>query len=276
MKIVRGIIFVILGIVAVACTSKRNIADGEKIKHLSLKNLKDSISEHAFTYEWMKTKASATIGFKDKEYDVKLSLRMRKDSAAWVHITKAKPLLTSLVSQDSVKFLLRYPEKQYFLGEYGVLSDIVGVELSYELLQDYFEGKAVVFDEETKYKTKIDNGKYLLSSEKAKRLDRMIRRGRAGKSKVHYKCWIDPSTFKCTDVEIAFPEDSTTINIGYSNWKELENQLFPMESSIAISSPADSVSLHLKYGKFKMNVPQSLPLKVTDSYSPYFEDINGE
>jgi len=255
-----------------SCSSRKKTADGEKLKNHSPKYLIDSLTKTGFEYSWLRAKGNATVNFQGEKNTVKVNFRIRKDSAIWTNMSKSTiPLLTALLSKDSVKFLKKISGKQYFLGNYKEINKLFNLDLNYMLLQDYISGDPIMFDYESKYKSKIDNGMYLLSSDKSKKIDKLLKKGKGNKKrKLLYRCWIDPSNFKCSKLEINFLTDSSRLEVNYGDWIEINGQPFPEKSSIHFTTPYDTLSLEMKYNsKIKVNEPQKMQFKFNDNYSPF-------
>ncbi len=254
-----------------ACGNRRRTASGEKIKNYPTKVILDSLKENQFDYEWLRTKGNAKIHFKEEKQSVKVNFRVRKDSAIWNNISKSSiQILTSILSQDSVKFLLKMPKKQYFLGDYQYINKLFNIELDYMIFQDFVSGNAIGFDYEGKYKSDIDSGMYILSTGKSKRIDKILNKGKNTKKELLYRCWIDPETFKCAKVEVNLLSEETTLEVVFSDWLEVEGQLFPVQSEINVTTPYDTLSMELKYSnRIKVNDPQTFPFKITDAYEEF-------
>jgi hypothetical protein len=255
-----------------SCSGRKKTIDGEKLKNHSSKHLIDSISKTEFDYTWLRTKGSAIVNFQGDKNTVKVNFRIRKDSAIWTSISKSSiPLLSALLSEDSLKFLKKIGGKQYYLGGYKEINNLLNLDLNYLLLQDFVSGAPIMFDYEGKYKSKIKNGMYLLSSDKSKKIEKLLKKGKGNrKHTLFYRCWIEPSNFKCSKVEINFLSDSSRLEVNYSDWIDAKGQDFPGKSSIYFTTPYDTLSLEMKYSKkVKVNEPQKMLFKVNDNYSPF-------
>jgi|TARA_B110000495_G_scaffold203035_1_gene225152 hypothetical protein len=255
-----------------SCSGRRKTVDGEKLKNHSPKHLIDSISKTEFDYTWLRTKGNAVVNFQGEQNTVKVNFRIRKDSAIWTSISKSTiPLLSALLSEDSLKFLKKIDGKQYYLGEYKEINNLLNLDLNYLLLQDFVSGAPIMFDYEGKYKSKIENGMYLLSSDKSKKIEKLLKKGKGNrKHTILYRCWIEPSNFKCSKVEINFLSDSSRLEVNYSDWFDISGQTFPEKSSIYFITPYDTLSLEMKYShRIKINEPQKMLFKVNDNYSPF-------
>lgn len=255
-----------------SCSGRKKTIDGEKLKNHSPKYLIDSILKTEFDYTWLRTKGSAIVNFQGNKNTVKVNFRIRKDSAIWTSISKSTiPILSALMSEDSLKFLKKIGGKQYYLGEYKEINSLLNLDFNYLLLQDFVSGTPIMFDYEGKYKSKIEDGMYLLSSDKSKKIEKLLKKGKGNrKHTLFYRCWIEPSNFKCSKVEINFLSDSSYLEVNYSDWIDVNGHDFPEKSSIYFTTPYDTLSLQIKYSnKVKINEPQQMLFKINDNYSPF-------
>jgi len=255
-----------------SCSGRKKTIDGEKLKNHSPKYLIDSVLKTEFDYTWLRTKGSAIVNFQGNKNTVKVNFRIRKDSAIWTSISKSTiPILSALLSEDSLKFLKKIGGKQYYLGEYKEINSLLNLDFNYLLLQDFVSGTPIMFDYEGKYNSKIEDGMYLLSSDKSKKIEKLLKKGKSNrKHTLLYRCWIEPSNFKCSKVEISFLSDSSYLEVNYSDWIDVNGHDFPEKSSIYFTTPYDTLSLQIKYSnKVKINEPQQMLFKINDNYSPF-------
>ena len=255
-----------------SCSGRKKTIDGEKLKNHSPKYLIDSILNTEFDYTWLRTKGNAIVNFQGNKNTVKVNFRIRKDSAIWTSISKSTiPILSAVLSADSLKFLKKIGGKQYYLGEYKEINNLLNLDFNYLLLQDFASGTPIMFDYEGKYKSKTEDGMYLLSSDKSKKIEKFLKKGKGNrKHTLFYRCWIEPSNFKCSKVEINFLSDSSYLEVNYSDWIDVNGHEFPEKSSIYFTTPYDTLSLQIKYSnKIKINEPQQMLFKINDNYSPF-------
>ena len=252
-----------------SCGSKKKTAEGLKLKHHNWKELVEILRENEFQYEWIRSKASATILYKNEKNTVKTNLRIRKDSASWINLSKGIQIMTAIASNDSIKVLKKINGKEYYLDNFNTVNKFLNTEVDYSLLEDFFAGNAIGFDYNTKYKAGIDNQMYILSSDKIKKMDKILKKGKNKHREILYRCWINPVNYKCQKVQVDLLRDTTSLTVEYKDWEHIENGgEFPFTSSILLTTPRDTIILTLKYSKVIINKKQTMPFKITDSYKP--------
>ena len=258
------------------CALKKTSQESKKVELLSFNEILDSLNNRSLDYKTLKNKASATLVFKNEKNTVKINFRIQKDSLIWVNLSKSGvQLLTTLLSKDSIKFLKKINKKEYFFGDYKELEKLINSSLDYYLIEDFINAKAIMLNKQAKYYASINNGCYLLSSIKPKKIDKVLTFHKSIDDEIIYRYWINPDNFKCTKVEINFLEKNRTLLTKYMNWRKFDQGLFPMESEIVLINNTDTASVHLEYQpNFKFNSQLTFPFKISQNYSKIKLPIN--
>lgn len=264
------LLILLIGTFFFSCGSKKRTADGIKLKNHNWKLLVDSLEKNEFNYDWLRSKASSNVTFRNENNTVKTNLRIRKDSASWVNLSKGIQIMTAVATNDSIKILKKIGGKEFYIDDFNTLNRFLNTTVDYSLLEDFFAGNAIGFDyDSTKYKSGIDNGLYILSSDKIKKMDKILKKGHNKNREILYRCWINPVNFKCQKVKIDLLLDTTSLVVEYSDWRKVGgSEEFPFSSSIVLETPNDTVQLSLKYSKVSINTPQTMPFKLNDTYIP--------
>ena len=252
-----------------SCTLKKTSQNTLKIEPLSTNNLLDSIDKTSLNFNTLKNRASATLFFNGEKNSVKVNFRIQKDSLIWANLSKSGiQLLTSLLSEDSIKFLKKVNKKEYFFGNYTDLESIVNSTLNYHMVEDFICGNPVLIKNKDTYFYSVNSGCHLLSSVKPKKIDKVLSGQRPNDDKIIYRYWFNPWNFKCTKLEINFIAQKRTIVSKYSNWKKFNSGLFPMNAEMVLYNPTDTISIALEYGpSLKFNTALSFPLKKSHHYT---------
>ena len=236
--------------------------NNEEIKSLSFKKLINSIHENQFDFEWLRLKGDANIVLQGENERIKANFRLRNDSVIWMNFSKASfQLLTSLVGKDSVGALIKYPEKKYFSGSFIELKKILGIELSFELIEDILIGRMIGINKSKKTNVQINGDKYYLEF---KNLNNGLM-----ENNYTIEYWINPTLLKCDSIAVYVKESETNMNISYNNWEQINTQYFPMNVNFNFTNLSDTVSLDLQYkSPLKINEKQNFPFKVSAKYIP--------
>lgn len=244
----------------------RNI-NYERPENQSKAILNQKLLDNDFQFNTLSFKVAVKSELVGDKKSFKASVRMRKDSVVWSTITFAgKPLITTIISRDTIKYLNKI-SKEYFIGDFDYLNRVMGTEFHYDMLEDLLIGDAIGYDSTSNYDTDIDSTFYLISSLSKRKIRKALTMGAESKEKYIYRHWLEPKTFQMNRQMVNNLSDSTSIDVGYSEYLEIEDQVFPGKEQIIIYSPADTGSLELKISRLKRNIPLTFPFRVTDKYT---------
>lgn len=261
-----SLILVCFALLLGSCSGRKKTENKGRLKNKSSKELVSLLKDSETKGDWLTSKGNVELKIQDTDNSLRFNLRMRIDSATWVSLSKASlPIGSTLISNDSVKFLNKL-KKEYFLEDFSAINEILNTEIDYLLLQDFFLGNPIAFDDEGDYIVKTDNDAYLISSEKSKKIEKLIRKGKIKDEPILYRCWIEPIHNKCKKVIINLLTQEATLEVNYSDWEDIEGQLFPMVSSMYLTTPLDTVRMTMDYSKVVFNEEKSLPFKIPSSY----------
>lgn len=268
-------LLIVLALALSSCSSKKKTENNTRLKHKSSKELVSLLENSEAKGDWLLTKGNVEIKLKDNDNSLRFNLRMKIDSATWISMSKASiPIGSTLISKDSVKFLNKL-NKGYYLEDFSAINEMLNTEIDYLLLQDFFLGNPVAFDKEEDYVVKTDDNAYLISSEKSKKIEKLIRKGKIKDEPILYRCWIEPTNFKCKKVIINLITQEATLEVNYSDWEEIEGQLFPMVSSLNVTTPLDTIMVTMDYSKVVFNEEKTMPFRIPSSYD-LLEFSNGQ
>ena len=97
------LLILLIGFLLLSCGGKKRTVDGVKLKNHNWKLLIDSLERNEFDYDWIRSKSSANVIFREEKNSVKVNLRIKKDSASWVNLSKGIQIMTAIASNDSIK-----------------------------------------------------------------------------------------------------------------------------------------------------------------------------
>jgi hypothetical protein len=219
---------------------------GEQRLHFkTAKALTASLKENEFNYDWLTSKFSVNLDIDSNKQSFNVSMRAKKDSAIWMSVS----LLgiegaRMLVTADSLKFIDRINNK-YFVGDYNYLSQLVHIDLDFEMLQSVLIGNSVEFyDEDEKLKSAKDSTFYLLTTLRKKKLQKVIN-----------KIVINDFSF------------SRTFTGVYSDFQVIDSSYFPFKASFNIEAQKN-IKMKINYSKVVKDKPQSMPFNIPSKYAP--------
>ena len=239
-----------------------------KLDFKNAKALTKYIKENELNYNWMYAKANveSLIDGKEESFDIKV--RIRKDSAMLVSIQYLLGIEVAkvLITKDSVKMVI-YPKKQYFKGDFNYINELLHADLDFDLLQAVLFGNSAEFhDDDDKLKPVTDrqNCRYLLSTERKRRLKK-ISQGQEPKKSLQVMT-LDPETFKIVKNEFIDIETNRIFTANYEKYPTKTDSVYaPRRVNIDIVAEK-KVSLKIDYVRVEKNVPQKISINIPPKY----------
>lgn len=262
------VFFCLFSLAFTACRTKKGVTlTGGKLHNLSSNKLLDSIGEHRLKFDYFSSKLSTDITSDSINKDFKTSLKIRKDSAIWCTYTIASIVgASSLVTRDSITVVNKM-EKNYFMADFNYINSIFNTELDYFMLEDLLVGNLINYDPEEKFKSHEDSTYYVLSSVGKRRLRRAMEKERLQKKEPYiYRYWIYPSIFRPAKTIINDLNDTTSLEIEYLSYEQVDSSYVPAEVRITASSPKKKAVVFLKYSRTRVNEFTEFPFKIPDGY----------
>lgn len=235
------------------------------------KALTKYIKENELKYSWIYAKANveSLIDGKEESFDIKV--RIKKDSAMLISIQYLLGIEVAkvLITKDSVKMVI-YPKKQYFRGDFNYINEILHADLDFDLLQAVLFGNSAAFhDDDDKLKPVTDrqNCRYLLSTERKRKLKK-ITQGQSAPKESLQTMTLDPETFKILKNEFIDIATNRIFTASYDKYPLLTDSVYaPRHVNIDIVAEK-KVNLKIDYVRMEKNIPQKLSINIPPKYEP--------
>ncbi len=220
----------------------------------------------------------------DEKASFRANLRSEKDKQILLTISKINiPLARLLLTPDSVK-MVNYLKKEYLEEEYDYLSDLVNMELDFELVQSIISNDAFSYRNDSRdndlgeFVSYIDSGRYILQSIKSPKRDKIEQQGtednigrnlnKPGEDDLMVQyLYIDPKTFKIRKIVMDDQSNSRKVTVNFSDFEKVGRQLYPGSIDIRFASPEKDLSMKIKLSKFSTEKNQSFSFNIPDKYN---------
>lgn len=248
-----GYYIALISIVLVSCKATKGIKDAGKSAKINTEKI---ISNHyAKNSEFNTLKASLKVLLRtaEKEENITVNVRLLKDQKIWfsigkMGITGAKILITP----TTVKYYHKI-EKTYFDGDFSLISNWLGTDLSFQQLQAVLLGETMFPLEPTRYNSEVLENGYLLSPEQH------------DESFEHYVT-INPSNFKVKSQEIAQPEIFRVLNIEYDSYQAISQQLLPLVTHLSLVDKTSETQVEVTHKNISLNQDLRYPFRIPNNY----------
>ena len=247
----NSVIIIFLFLLITSCKSTRSGTGN--IASLSAKNIIKKNDKASFDRSTIK--ASLSIKYKEKSNLPSLngSMRMIKDSVIWLSISKLGfPVAKLMITPHEVKFYEKV-SKTYFEGNYKIISDLLGTDFNFEMVQNVFLGEPIFNLKNEKYKANIRENNYELVPKSINPL-------------LSFFFLIDPVTFKLEREEFKYADKDQNLTILYKDYHKIDESLFPKGFVIKAEDKKKRTIIDVNYRNVVFDVIMGFPFKIPNGY----------
>lgn len=229
----------------------------------------EKLHANDFQFIWLTAKYNADIEMDGKNNSFKASLRAKKDSIIWISIMPALGIEAARVkiTIDSVFFINRL-NSTYFKGDFQYINKLINTETDFKMIQALLFGIHYTEFNETDFKSAVDNGKYLLSNLRKRKLKRTIQRNDS-LNLAAQSIWLEPENYKICKYRFNDFNTLRELEVCYSDFNLVGEKLFPFNLAILLHGDKKA-SIKINYSKVIQDDPQSFPFTIPEKYEQIF------
>ena len=266
-QIIFSMTLLLMVMAMAGCKSQRAIIKAP-IKEEGADYLMARLNEKELMFDSFEARANISFRQNRKYLDFKAQIRMIKDSLIWISFNQDLGIEVArlLITQDSVKFVDRI-NKQYLLTDYNFVDKFLNTSVDFGMLQSIILGNDFEYYEMAEFKASVDGGQYRLSTAGRSKLKKHVRNTSDAQRVLLQSIWLNPENFKITQVKLEeVARNSKKLEAVYSDFKELDGQLFPTKTDYAIDA-AEPMEVTVEYSRIVLNKEMSFPFKIPSKYT---------
>ena len=247
----NSVIIISFLLLITSCKSTKNTTG--KITSLTAKNIikkNDNVS-----FDRSTVKASLSIKYKGKSELPSLngSMRMIKDSVIWISLSKLGfPVAKLMITPNEVKFYEKV-SKTYFDGNYKIISDLLGTDFNFEMVQNVFLGEPLFHLKNEKYKASIRENSYELVPKSKNPILSIL-------------FLIDPVTFKLNREDFKYADKGQNLTILYKDFNKIDESLFPKGFVIKAADKKTQTIIDVNYKNVLFDSAMRFPFQIPSGY----------
>ena len=247
----NSVIIISFLLLITSCKSTKNTTG--KITSLTAKNIikkNDNVS-----FDRSTVKASLSIKYKGKSELPSLngSMRMIKDSVIWISLSKLGfPVAKLMITPSEVKFYEKV-SKTYFDGNYKIISDLLGTDFNFEMVQNVFLGEPLFHLKNEKYKASIRENSYELVPKSKNPILSIL-------------FLIDPVTFKLNREDFKYADKGQNLTILYKDFNKIDESLFPKGFVIKAADKKNQTIIDVNYKNVLFDSAMRFPFQIPSGY----------
>ena len=250
----------------VSCSSQKN-AYKAPVKEEGEAFLIEKMQENESQFETYKAKGLVQLINNNKTTDLKVNIRIKRDSVIWVSISVGMGLEAArvLLTHDSVMFINRL-EKTFFVGSYQFINQMINAHVDFDIVQALITGNDFKWYDYHDLKAKAISGHYQLGSTQRRKLKQYIKSSDSVNHAIYQCMWLNPESYKIERIKIKeINNDNKKIVAKYSDFKTIEGQVLPSQYDITISAQNDLV-IDASLIKINLNKDLTFPFSIPSKY----------
>lgn len=251
MKVLKSAIIILL--VFTACKSSKTTIDANAIaKKMSSKKVAKKHVANNFDKETIDAKLR--VKFKNNKENQSFSVRMKikKDEVIYLKGSKIISLFKAKITPSKVSYYSPYA-KNYFEGDYSLIKDFLGTDITFEELQNIFLGQAKIENKGRDYDVEIVDNQYKLSPEEQPALfDKFF--------------FVNASHFKLDKHSLINESKNQRLDISYPKYLQKDGEVFPENIVLNVKENNKFTNLNITVKSVNFNTDLSMPFKIPSGY----------
>ncbi|PIF05976.1 MAG: hypothetical protein CSA36_04035 [Draconibacterium sp.] len=254
------------------------------IKSLSTGKLLKKIEGNAFSYDdFIIRRINCQFSGENTKTSFKISVKARRDKQILISVSKFNiPAGRVLLTPDSVKYV-NYLERNYFVDDYSYLSNFLNIDLDFATIQSILANNAFSYRNDRRDKdfrtfdSSVENGMYVLQSEKEQRIARIEENGKTGridrrlkrldvKALILQKMFFNPHNFALEQLLIEDKTNQRKMEMVFKNFEKVGKREYPAAIDMYFSAPDNNLKLKLRMAGFSTESIDSVSLNIPLRY----------
>lgn len=237
-----------------SCKGTKSVIGSNKAdSNLTYKNILGAHEAAEPTFNTLASRVKVVYEDEKQRQSITVSLRMEKDKKIWVKasilgITLAKALITP----EQVRYYETLGNT-YFDGDFRLLSEWLGTELDFEKAQAILLGQSIIPLDSPQYRSTIAANKYKIAPKNQP-------------ANFIHSILLNPDNFKIHSGKVSQPADDRQLNLTYSEYQKIEQQLFPVAIAIRALEGTKPTNIDVTYRNIDLNVSLSFPFTIPQGY----------
>ncbi|MFO7614405.1 MAG: DUF4292 domain-containing protein [Bacteroidales bacterium] len=265
----RSTVFLLLlaGIILLSSCQSMRSAMKAPIKEEGPEYLYHRLKENEFSFDWFSARIDASYYEKRSSSDFKGQIRMRKDSLIWLSVSPALgiELFRLVLTTDSVKYVNRMA-KEYFAGDYALVSRFLQINIDFDILQALILGNDFQNFEHGSFRAAFDSRNYRLTSTGRRKVWKEFEAAGSSSVVLLQNIWLDPTSFKIIRLDVKeYLNENRKLEAKYGGFTHQDNQLFPTSLRFYITAEQNA-NIKLTYNRPSLNEPMTFPFTIPGNY----------
>ncbi|MEM6514882.1 MAG: DUF4292 domain-containing protein [Bacteroidota bacterium] len=243
-------VFFVLMLLVSCGSSKSIIADGTVNEKLTAKQLIKENKKRDASFRTLQARVKIAIFQEGKEQGYTVSLRMEKDKTIWLNATLG--LARAKITPEQVQFYDKL-NNQFFEGDYSLISDLLGIELNFDQLQNLLLGEPIFDLKSNDYEISNNEASYILAPENQNPLLELF-------------LLFNPSHLKMDSQQLSQALKKRFLQIDYPDYQKVEEEVLPKNITIIAVEENEEIKVELEYKSVNLDQDLRFPFNIPSGF----------
>ncbi len=244
------ILFLGIFIVFTSCKSKKSTNKNTNATNMLLEEIIKNYKKNSFDKKTVRASIKAKYKGKSNLPKVSVSLRIKKNKVIWMSISKFISIGKLKITPKRVQFYNRLT-KEYFDGDFTLLSNFLGTEITFKQIQNILVGQTINELNLKEYNIKPIDGFFAFEPKKQNDLYQLF-------------FLLYAKNFKPAKQEIQ--QENKRLEIQYPVYEKIDGTYFPKEIFVKADDGKQLNTVDIYFKSVSFNEKLSFPFKIPDGY----------
>ncbi|HSR60388.1 MAG TPA: DUF4292 domain-containing protein [Robiginitalea sp.] len=239
-------------VVLAGCGSAKIASDGTIDKRMTVKTVIRNHISGATNFRTLNGRLGIDYSDGENSQSVNVSLRMKRDEVIW--LSAPLGVIKVYITPTRVSFYNKL-QNEYFDGDFGYLSHLLGSDIDFEKLQNLLLGQAVVDLRSQKYELDFNEEAYELKPAVSLELYKLLFE-------------VEPRNFRLSSQQLSQPLEKRLMEVRYSSYQKVQGQIVPDQVHIAAIDKDERITIGISYKQVELNKDLTFPYKIPKGFNP--------
>ena len=251
MKHFKYVFFILIAFSFLGCRSVKSLSTAGKIEeNMTAKKIIKENQKQEADFKTLQAKVKIDFTNGKTENGVSVNLRIEKDKVIWL----SAPLAVArvMITPEKVQYYNKL-ENEYFDGDYSLLSELLGIDLDFEKVQNLLLGETLF---------SLKNGDFVASNNEVS----YVLRPENQNSIFEIFYLFHPGHFKLDSQQLSQPLTKRFLQVDYKSYQIVHREIFPEIVNIVAMEAADEVKIDLQFKSITINEEVRFPFEIPSGY----------
>lgn len=236
-----------------SCKVNKNIMDDSAIaKEMSAKKVARKHAATQLNKKTVESKYKVNFNNRKTKQSLSVTLRMKKDEYIWIKGSKLITVFKAKITPNAVQYYSPLA-KNYFVGDFSMIKDLLGVTVNFDQLQNLFLGQAIQNLKETKQEIEIRNNRYHLTPQQQSEMFRLF-------------FVVNPSHFKLDNQYVIDVKNNNRMDVQYPAYEAVKGEIYPSKIVVKSKSEKSYSEIDLTLRSVDFNRDLQIPFRIPAGY----------